>query len=193
MKKLVSALCMMLVGLTPALSQQTQQPKPTPTSESAEDVIRVNTSLVQTSITVFDKKGNFVEGLGPADFELRIDGEPTPISFLSRVAAGTAQERSQFEALRRGASPGPNVANNSELVGRTIIFFIDDLHLSPKSVLKTRQTITSFVQNQMAPNDFVAIASASGQIGFLFDVYLQRNSQCNVESRTRCYRAGRGL
>jgi len=76
MKKLVSALCMMLVGLTPALSQQTQQPKPTPTSESAEDVIRVNTSLVQTSITVFDKKGNFVEGLGPADFELRIDGKP---------------------------------------------------------------------------------------------------------------------
>jgi len=118
---------------------------------------------------------------------------PTPISFLSKVAAGTAQERSQFEALRRGASLGPNVANNSELVGRTIIFFIDDLHLSPKSVLKTRQTITGFVQNQMAPNDFVAIASASGQIGFLFDVYLQRNSQCNVESRTRCYRAGRGL
>jgi VWFA-related protein len=161
MKKVASALCTLLLAALPALSQQ--QPKPA----SDDDVIKVETNLVQTSITVLDKKGNFVEGLRPEDFQLRIDGRPTTISFLSRITAGTAAERMQYEALRKGATAAPVQPGNTESVGRTIIFFIDDLHLSPKSVSKTRQLITNFITDQMAPNDSVAIASASGQIGFL--------------------------
>jgi len=166
MKRIITAFCLLLCGILPALSQQ--QPKPSPTPESADEVVRVETNLVQTSITVFDKKGTFIEGLRPEDFELRIDGKPTSISFLSRVTAGTAAERSQYEALRKGKTAvAATPVNNAEIVGRTIIFFIDDLHLSAKSVVKTRQLITNFVSNQMATNDFVAVASASGQIGFL--------------------------
>ncbi|HEY6804960.1 MAG TPA: VWA domain-containing protein [Pyrinomonadaceae bacterium] len=159
MKKFASALCTLLVAALPVLSQQ--QPKPD------DDVIRVETNLVQTSITVLDKKGNFVEGLKPEDFQLRIDGRPATISFLSRITAGTAAERAQYEALRKGSTAAPPQPESSESIGRTIIFFIDDLHLSPKSVSKTRQLITNFITTQMAPNDSVAIASSSGQIGFL--------------------------
>ena len=38
------------------------QTKPTPSPEQ-DDVIRVNTELVQTDVTVFDKKGQFVDSL----------------------------------------------------------------------------------------------------------------------------------
>ena len=57
------------------------------------DVVRVNTELVQTAITVLDKKGNFVEGLQRDQFELIVDGKPRPIAFFERVASGSARER----------------------------------------------------------------------------------------------------
>ena len=116
-------------------------------------------------MAVFDSRGNFVENLRSEDFQLRIDGKPQPILFFTRVVAGTEQERSLISAARSGAA-APSQPVNAEYRGRTIIFFIDDLHLSAKSVNKTRGTITNFVENQMAANDYVAIASATGQIGF---------------------------
>src|SRR6185295_14318221 len=51
--------------------------------------------------------------------------------------------------------------------GRTVVFFIDDLHLSASSVQKTKQAILQFIEKEMSDNDQVAIASATGQIGFL--------------------------
>ena len=36
------------------------------------DVVRINTSLVQTDVMVFDKKGHFVDGLTGDQFELKI-------------------------------------------------------------------------------------------------------------------------
>jgi hypothetical protein len=51
--------------------------------------------------------------------------------------------------------------------GRSVIFFIDDLHLSAPSVEKTRKAILQFIENDMGPLDQVAVASSTGQIGFL--------------------------
>ncbi|PYS67357.1 MAG: hypothetical protein DMF69_23290 [Acidobacteria bacterium] len=115
---------------------------------------------------MLDKSGNFVDGLRQEDFQLKVDGKPQTISFFSRIAAGTAQERSQLAALKAGTKPN-STSPDTEVRGRTVIFFIDDLHLSGSSVNKTRETVTDFIANQMGANDVVAIASASGQIGFL--------------------------
>jgi VWFA-related protein len=160
MHKFLLVISVCIISVVTAGAQQSN-----PTEQT--DVIRVDASLVQTSITVVDKKGAFVESLRPEDFELKIDGKPFPISFLSRVTAGTTQEITQLSATRRGVGTTNAANSESEIRGRTVIFFIDDLHLSAPSVQKTRQTILNFIANQMGPNDLVAIASASGQIGFL--------------------------
>lgn len=161
MHKLLFASFFCFISTLTVAAQQTR-----PTSEQS-DVIRVDASLVQTNVTVFDKRGTFVEGLRPEDFELRVDGKPLPIAFLSRITAGTAQELNQLAAARKPA--GTTIITNAEpeIRGRTIIFFMDDLHLSPSSVQRTRQTVLNFITHQMGPGDLVAIASASGQIGFL--------------------------
>src|SRR5690349_22765092 len=57
-----------------------------------QDVIRTNTELVQTAVTVLDKKGHFVEGLQREQFELMVDGKPRPVTFFERVAAGSPRE-----------------------------------------------------------------------------------------------------
>src|SRR5215217_7143890 len=57
------------------------------------EVIRTKTELVQTAITVLDKKGHFVENLQREQFQLMVDGKPRPVAFFERVAAGSARER----------------------------------------------------------------------------------------------------
>ncbi len=131
------------------------------------DVVRVNTELVQTAITVLDKKGNFVEGLQRDQFELIVDGKPRPIAFFERVASGSARER---ELATLGNPNDPATATSAappRIPGRTIVFFVDDLHLSPDSMNRTRTMLQHFLDREMSSKDNVAILTASGQIGFL--------------------------
>ncbi len=131
--------------------------------DQAEDVIRVDTTLVQTDVMVFDKQGQFVDGLKPDQFELKIDNKPQPIAFFERVASG-----SQREERKSQASAAPALTNPSSAArGRTLIFFVDDLHLAPDSLVRTRKALLEFIDHGMSDQDMVAITSPSGQIGFL--------------------------
>jgi VWFA-related protein len=158
MKSLYLVLLLSL-SLIAVNAQEPAQPR------QQQDVIRTNTELVQTAITVLDKSGKFVDGLQREQFELTVDGKPRPIAFLERIAAGSPRER-ELTASGLGVNasaplPPPTVP------GRTIVFFIDDLHLEPDSLNRTRMMLQHFLDREMSSKDNVAIASASGQIGFL--------------------------
>jgi VWFA-related protein len=136
-------------------------------SQSTDDVLRINTELVQTGVTVFDKQGRFVDGLKKEDFELRVDGRPVAISFFENIVAGSQRDRvaratgGNEPVAVKGAAPAPSFRQ------RTIVFFLDDRHLSLDSVGRTRKILLDFINKEMGQNDLVAIASASGRIGFL--------------------------
>lgn len=138
-------------------------------SVNAQDVIRTNTELVQTAITVLDKKGHFVEGLTREQFELVVDGKPRQVAFFERVAAGSARERELLagDNTSNGAAPTTPTTPAVRVPGRTIVFFIDDLHLSPDSMNRTRMMLQRFLDNDITSKDNVAILTASGQVGFL--------------------------
>src|SRR6185436_2605100 len=150
--------------VSPAAAQEQNPPG------QQDDVIRIDTTLVQTDVMVFDKKGQFVDGLKREQFALKIDGKPREITFFEGVRAGSRNEEAQLAAAR-GTNRAPGTLNtNSEAVsdrGRTIYFLADDIHLSPSSIKYTQKLFLRFIDEQMAPNDLAAIASASGQIGFL--------------------------
>ena len=81
-----------------------------------DDVVRINTELVQTDVMVFDKKGQFVDGLKAEQFALKIDNKPQPISFFERVASGSLREE-----RKTVPNPGTSLANPSiPARGRTI-------------------------------------------------------------------------
>lgn len=150
-------ICNLLALVTTARGQEQQ----------SDDVVRIKSELVQTEVTVIDKQGRFVDGLRAEQFELRVDGKPQPIGFFERVVAGSEKER-QLAAARSNPNSEPDkTLPGTSYRGRTIIFFIDDLHLSLQSVGRTRQMMQNFIEKEMSPNDQVAFASASGQIGFL--------------------------
>src|SRR5688572_6972370 len=128
-----------------------------------DDVVRVNTELVQTDIMVFDKKGRFVPGLKADSFELRVDKKPQSIAFFEELASGNEK---QVRVPQRDAE-SRQIASTAARAGRTLIFFIDDLHLAPDSLVRTRKALLEFINGGMSANDQVAITSSSGQIGFL--------------------------
>jgi VWFA-related protein len=147
------------------IPSQAQKPK----QEQPDDVIRVNTELVQTDLTVVDKRGRFVDGLKAEQFDLRVDNKSQPLAFFEQVAAGSSAEEKQLAAARTAnkaaiASP-ENKANPDR--GRLIFFFVDDVHLTGESLTRARGLLSHFVEDQMAVNDRVAVVTTSGQIGFL--------------------------
>ena len=131
-----------------------------------EDVVRITTELVQTGVTVLDKQGRLIDGLTKEDFELRVDGRVVPISFFENIVAGSRRDR-LTRVRGNDSAPGKNSSAEVSFRQRTIIFFLDDRHLSLGSLGRTRKTLTEFIDKEMGQNDLVAIASASGQIGFL--------------------------
>jgi VWFA-related protein len=147
----------------PASAQDQTAPR------SPQDVVRVNTALVQTDVMVFDKSGVFVDGLKREQFTLKIDGKPREISFFEKIVAGSRNEEAQLAAAR-GNSTGAGLRTAGPVPldrGRIVYFFIDDLHLSNASTRQTRQVIERFLDNEMGQNDQAAITSTSGQVGFL--------------------------
>src|SRR5258708_16281843 len=120
MKYLVRYFQRTLIGVAfflAAASAQAQT-KPAPSPEQ-EDVIRVNTELVQTDIMVFDKKGHFVDGLKPEQFALKVDNKPQPIAFFERVGSGSLADK-MSQANTGAPVTTPATANR----GRVVIFFV---------------------------------------------------------------------
>jgi VWFA-related protein len=163
------AIAVLLCSLAhPALlkSQEARQEKP-------DEVLRVKTELVQTDVLVLNKEGQFVEGLKPEDFQLRVDGRVRTISFLDRVSAGSASEEQKLAAARGRATTGaPRVTFDR---GRSVFFYLDDFHMSSNSAARTREMLSAFVDREMGPDDEVGIITATGQLGFLEQLTTERS------------------
>jgi VWFA-related protein len=114
---------------------------------------------------VFDKQGKFVNGLTADNFELRIDGKPRTIQGFEQITAGSDEE-SQLAAAR--GSTTINVKRPVPLDrGRIVFFYLDDFHMDLSGLNSAKKVITQFIEKDMGQNDQAAIASATGQIGFL--------------------------
>jgi VWFA-related protein len=166
----LSLLAAMLIGMPGAHAQTPQEPAPPPpqTAQDQGEVVRTYTELIQTDVMVFDKQGKFATGLTSSDFELRIDGKVKPVEFFERITAGSVNEEAQLAAARGASRPSRSLSGPAPLDrGRPIIFYVDDLHMDLTGIQTAKKLITKFIENEMRQNDEVAIASSSGQIGFL--------------------------
>ncbi|HYE16411.1 MAG TPA: VWA domain-containing protein [Pyrinomonadaceae bacterium] len=162
-KRLSVSLLFTLCLPAPALGRQ-QQPA-APAQGDGEEVIRISSELVQTDVMVFGKDGKFVEGLKPEQFVLKVEGKERPVVFFERIVAGSVDEDAQLAAARGGRREGGAVRPLDR--GRSVIFFVDDLHLSPGSSMRMRDALLRFIDEEVGQNDEAQVASASGQVGFL--------------------------
>jgi VWFA-related protein len=164
-----ASLFLQVSGINTLAQQQGQSQTPPEQQEQTDEVVRITTELVQTDVSVFDKQGRFMDGLKQEDFELRVDGKPVLVNFFERVVAGTVNEEAQLAAARGGATAKTKETVTAKPLdrGRVVAFYIDDIHMALDSLKRARDTITKYIDKEMGQNDLIAIASASGQIGFL--------------------------
>ena len=169
MSKSSRPICVFILTFNLILITVTAQQKP---AEEKIDVIRISTELVQTHVTVLDKKGNFVTGLHPDQFQVQVDGKAQNVFFFEEVIAGGRLDRpvaptdsvktSNTEKDKPATGPGQPVVQR-----RTVFFFVDDMHLKPDSLKRTQDSLLHFVTETMGNSDQVAITTASAQLGFL--------------------------
>lgn len=145
-----------------------QTPSPAPTVENSEDdPIVLRTELIQTGVMVFDKEERFVRNLEQKDFELFVDGKPVSLSFFERIASEkTGNPATEKNQPIKSSEPVANSENANQLE-RNVIFVVDDVHLSLANALRVRKLLNKFIEQDALPNDRIAIASTSGNLGFL--------------------------
>ncbi|HEY6806661.1 MAG TPA: VWA domain-containing protein [Pyrinomonadaceae bacterium] len=147
---------------------QTPQPAPPPPVQTAptvdqDDVVKINTNLVQIDAVV-TKDGKPVKNLTAQDFEIFEDNKQQEISsfaFISNVAGPTAAPVVRDKNAPPAAPVNPNEPR------RVVALVVDDLGLSAESISTVRKNLIKFIDQQVAPNDLVAIIRTGGVMGAL--------------------------
>jgi VWFA-related protein len=146
------------------------QDKPVPPAQkqtTADGTFRIGVGLVQTDVMVFDRQGKFVDNLQADQFQVLVDGKPQKIDFFELISEGGVTQAGQEAKIADPLAPAaPNPVAGTEL-GRTLLFFFDDWHLSADSLTRLRSAMSNLIDKTMGPNDQAAIFSASRQLGFL--------------------------
>lgn len=133
--------------------------------QDADDVVRITSNLIQIDALVTDKDGNQVTNLTADEFEIWQDGKPqkiTNLSYINTEAGGkttVAAAQSDKKSL-----PAPPVKINAGNAGRLLTFIVDDGNCAASlvGINAMREALEKFVNQQMQPNDLVAIYRTRG-------------------------------
>jgi VWFA-related protein len=149
------AIALALLSVVVAAAQE-EAPPPGEILEFA-----VGAELVRIDVVVTDKDDRPVSSLAPEDFVILEDNEP--------------QEIAHFEVYRRRQQvlapddPEPVATASAEEVEgyrrRHIVFAVDDIHMEPGNLSLAKEAMLRFVDEQIGPEDRVALVATSGSHG----------------------------
>lgn len=161
-----------------------------------DDVVRITTNLVQVDAVVTDRKGKPVTDLRPEEVEIREDGRPQKVTNFSYVALESSEPsqpaKSRDKPLDKTGAPIPPVRLRPEQVRRTIALVVDDLGLSFESTYFVREALKKFLDQQMQPDDLVAIVRTGGGIGALQQFTSDKRQLYAAVEKVKWNLSGRG-
>jgi VWFA-related protein len=158
--------------IQPLPAQKTEKPNTAQQSQTDiedQDVVRITTNLVQVDVVV-TKGGKLVTDLRPEDFEILEDGKPqaiTNFSYVSNVGPSASVKIVSTALKDKTVSPVAPAKINIGDPRRTVALLVDDLGMSLESIAQVRRQLRKYVEEQLQPNDLVAIIRTGGEIGSL--------------------------
>jgi VWFA-related protein len=131
-----------------------------------DQAIRLKSDLIEMRVVVTDRKGQLVDNLKKEDFEIVSDGRPQTINFFS---VERIRGRSTGAAPQTGTPPAARtpVARTPPPPARTIVLFVDNLHLPTFSFMRVKEHLKRFVDEQLTDQDLVALVPTYGNLGAL--------------------------
>jgi len=193
MKLLPSILMLWLLLFFPTTGYS-QTPNPPPKSGD-DDVVRVSTTLIQVDATVLDRNGKPVKGLTANDFEIYENNKRQQITNFSFVELAADKSTEPTVAkTNRNSLPVPSVPNRllPKQVHRTVALVVDDLGLSVLSIDVVKSALKKFVDEQMQPDDVVAIIRTGSGAGALQQFTSDKRMLYAAINRVRWNPHGRG-
>lgn len=170
------SLLLVLANLSLVLAQQPPPPPPqNPANQTqsrpeidSQDVVKITTNLVQLDAVV-TKDGKQVTDLTAADFELLEDGKPQTITNFSYISVVAPASSAPVKPVTKdkNAPPVPPAIVRREDVRRTVAIMVDDLGMSFSSVSDVRRQLRKYIDEELSPNDLVAIIRTGGDVGAL--------------------------
>ena len=148
-------------------------------------VFRSTRELISIDVVVRDRNGDVVRGLTTADFELREDGQNQQIeNFTFQEISDRPASTGAPAALLAGAEAGmkepvrttpasdtnPVPMASDALAGRRLMVLLFDVSsMQPEDVQRAVDSARSFVKEQMAAADLVAVATVGSTLTVLTD------------------------
>lgn len=156
----------LLVGLTAAMTAQAppaqppaqaQQPPATPPDQPQRPpVIRSGINFVSVDVIVTDRKtGEVVLDMKQDDFEVREDKRPQKVDTFEVVKIDELSATSSVPREIRSTYDEESEARKPNV--RLFVMLLDDYHVRRGNDMAVRKPLIDFVQNQLAPQDMVAI------------------------------------
>ena len=149
---------------------QSHPPAQEPRTIDAQDIVKITTNLVQIDAVITDKYGKRVTDLRPEEVELSEDGNLRSITNFSYINLESNNSRPMTQPTNTRNGPSHLHVPRQlrpEQVRRTIALVVDDLGLSFESSVHVRKSLQKFLDEQLQPDDLVAIIRTSGGIGAL--------------------------
>ena len=168
-----------------------QQPK----RQSVEDVVRISTNLVQVDPSITDSKGKPVTDLRADEVQILEDGKPQSITNFSYIALDSTETSRPGTPAQHGdknAPPIPAVRLKPEQVRRTTALVVDDIGLSFESAYYVRRALKKFLDQQMQPDDLIAIIRTGGGIGALQQFTSDKRQLYAAVEKVKWNPSGRG-
>ena len=142
--------CSILTAIVPLAAASAQQ-RALP--EVFSEVIDVR--VVNVEVVVTDRQGDRVHGLKASEFELLVDGEPTPIDYFTEIRDGFALDTAEGDAAAvPSLDPNAPVATN-------FLIYVDDLF----SIERDRNRVLDRLEEdlgELASSDRVAAVAFDG-------------------------------
>lgn len=133
-------------------------------------VEKVEVARLLVEARVLDAQGRAVEGLGPADFRVFVDGEPADLISAEWTTGALEEGEALAARVVDPAKPGAPVAAPAPAAGRLIVLFFQRRISIARDAGPLRMThyAARFVE-QLEPNDLVALVSHDSRLNVHFD------------------------
>lgn len=148
------ALLLTVAGLTPLLADGASG------ADAQTTQFRSGVEVVLIDVSVIDKKGTPVDGLGPDDFTVVVDGVPRHIvsaQFINHHGPAVAPPPAQPVA-GTAPTPPPDPEATAPIRGRDVLIVIDEDSLETGDGLLAKRAASGFV-DKLGPADRVGLAT----------------------------------
>jgi Ca-activated chloride channel family protein len=140
-------------GLSPRLTSQESAPPPAAPDNSSDSdngtVFRVNVDMVQLNVAVIDRKGNYVTGLRPSDFQIVEDSIPQRVATFEEGNQGPIALLNTSQPAASGSAPSDAVSASpqSSSAGANVFILFDTSNYMYRGFVFAQDAISDFVRS----------------------------------------------